>query len=85
MAKPAAHIVAGAVAALLPDVLLLGIRWRKKWLPRTHPLVRAHAAIHGPAGFGISVALGFASHLILDRYTRHDLAPGIRGRRPWRW
>lgn len=85
MAKPHTHIVAGAVAALLPDALLLVFRWRKRWLPRTHPLVRAHAWVHGPAGFGVAVALGFASHLVVDRFTRHNLAPGVVGRRPWRW
>lgn len=85
MAKPHTHVAVGAVAALLPDVLLLGIRWRKRWLPRTHPLVRAHAFIHGPAGVPIAVVLGFLSHIVLDIVTPHDLAPGVRGRRPWKW
>lgn len=75
----------GAVAALLPDALLVVFRWRRKWLPRDHPLVRAHAFIHGPGGFGVAVALGFASHLVVDRFTKHNLAPGVTGRRPWRW
>lgn len=86
MASPAAHAVAGAVAGIAPDVALAAFRWRRGWLPRSHPLVRVHAALHQtPWGLVIAVALAWCSHLVLDRVTKHNIAPGRKERRPWRW
>lgn len=79
------HAAVGAVAALAPDAVLACFMWRRTWLPRTHPLVRAHAFVHGPGGIALAVALGFATHVVADAVTEHNVAPGVRGRRPWRW
>lgn len=83
--RPAAHAAVGAAAALVPDVALALFVWRRTWLPPTHPLVRAHRFMGGPAGFGVAVTLGYISHLVADRYSDHQLTPGVYGRRGWRW
>lgn len=79
------HIVAGAVVAALPDLMLLFVI-RREWLPRDHWAIRGHAFLHqSPWGFVLAACLGWASHLVTDRFTRHNLAPGVRGYRKWGW
>lgn len=85
MASAAQHAALGALAGLAPDAVLAAFVWRKTWLPHDHPLMRAHRFIHGPGGFAVAAALGFAVHVVADRYTEHNLAPGVRGKRGWRW
>ena len=84
MASFVQHATIGAVAGIAPDAVLAVFAWRKQWLPVDHPLVRVHRFIHGPGGFGVAVALGVAAHIVADHYMEHNLAPGVRGRRPWR-
>lgn len=79
------HVVVGAVAALLPDVALWAFGWRRRWLPEGHPLVRAHRLLHGPAGLGLAVVLGWVSHVVADHYSTHRAGPAgerVRGL-PW--
>jgi hypothetical protein len=79
------HIVAGAVVAALPDAALLLVI-RRAWLPRDHWVIRLHAWLHqSPWGFVLAAVLGWASHLVADRYTTHNVAPGVRAVRGWTW
>jgi hypothetical protein len=79
------HVVTGALVAAVPDVALL-LAIRREWLPRDHPVIRAHAFLHqSPWGFVVAAALGWGSHLVADRLTRHNIAPGVRAKRKWRW
>lgn len=83
--KTIPHIVAGALVAAVPDVMLLFVI-KREWLPREHPIIRAHAWLHqSPWGFVLAGCLGWASHLVADRLTRHNLAPNVRGKRGWKW
>lgn len=78
-------MIVGALAAAIPDVALV-LTIRNRWLPREHPVVRAHAFLHqSPWGLVVAAAIGWLSHIVADRYTQHDLAPGVRGKRGWRW
>jgi hypothetical protein len=78
-------MVTAAVAAALPDIALV-FAVRRKWLPRDHIVIRAHAFLHqSPWGFVLAGLLGWLSHLVADRYTVHNTAPGVRARRGWRW
>lgn len=65
----------GAVAAVAPDVLLLAFAWRGTWLPESHPLVRAHRFMHSPAAVPVVIGLGWASHVVTDRFSSHRTAP----------
>jgi hypothetical protein len=77
-------LTAAAVAAVPDAALLLAVR--RRWLPRDHPVIRVHAWLHqSPWGFVLAACLGWASHLIADRLTTHNVSPGIRARRGWRW
>lgn len=76
--KTPAHMLIGAAAAAAPDVLLAAFGWRKTWLPETHPLVRAHRFLHSPAGIVVPITVGWASHLIADRYSTHRTGPEDR-------
>lgn len=79
------HVLTGALVAAVPDVMLLLVI-RREWLPRDHWVIRAHAFLHqSPWGFVLAACLGWASHLVADRLTKHNLAPGVRGKRKWRW
>lgn len=79
------HMVTGAVVAAVPDVALIFVV-RRAWLSRQHPVIRAHAWLHqSPWGFVVAALLGWASHLIADRYTLHNVAPGEKARRGWKW
>jgi hypothetical protein len=79
------HMATAAVVAALPDAALL-LAVRRAWLPRDHPVIRAHAWLHqSPWGFVIAACLGWASHLVADRFSRHTIEPGVRARRGWRW
>lgn len=69
--KTSAHMLVGAVAAALPDLVLFTFGWRKKWLPETHPLVKAHRFLHSPAGIVVPITIGWITHLIADRYSTH--------------
>jgi hypothetical protein len=69
------HALVGAVAGVLPDCALFLYGWRRRWLPPTHPLVRLHRFLHSPAGLIVAAALGWASHLLLDRYSTHRVRP----------
>lgn len=71
------HAAVGAAAAVAPDVLLLAFAWRRTWLPETHPLVRAHRFLHSPASIPVVLAVGWATHVITDRYSRHRTGPCI--------
>lgn len=66
-----AHVALGAAVAAAPDALLLLFGWRRKWLPETHPLVRAHRWLHSPASVPWVAAAAWASHLVADRYSTH--------------
>lgn len=61
----------GAVVAAAPDLVLFTFGWRRTWLPETHPLVRAHRALHSPASIPVIVGLAWASHVVSDHYSRH--------------
>ena len=79
-----AHMIVGAAAAAAPDAALALFGWRRRWLPETHPLVRAHRWLHSPAGLVVPLALGWASHLVADRYSWHRAGPAgerVRGNR----
>lgn len=83
--KTLPHMAVAAVAAALPDVALL-LAVRRRWLPRDHPVIRVHAWLHQSGwGFVLAGLLGWGSHLVADRLTRHNTAPGVRSRRGWRW
>jgi hypothetical protein len=83
--RTASHIVIGAAAAALPDIALTFAAGRE-WLPRDHPVIRAHAFLHQSAwGFVVAAMLGWGSHLVADHYTQHNLTETTRGRRPFRW
>lgn len=69
--------VAGAAAAVAPDVLLLAFAWRSEWLPETHPLVRAHRFLHSPASVPVVLAIGWATHVITDRFSSHRQKPDM--------
>lgn len=74
-----------ALAAALPDIALV-MTIRNRWLPRDHPVIKAHAFLHqSPWGLVVAAGIGWVSHIVTDRYSDHDLAPGVRGRRGWRW
>lgn len=70
-----AHMVIGAVAGAAPDVALFMFGWRKKWMPESHPLVRAHRFLHSPASIPLIIGLAWASHLIADAYSPHRTGP----------
>lgn len=60
----------GAGAAVAPDLVLLTYGWRRRWLPSSHPLVRAHRFLHSPLGLALAVVpLAYGSHLLADRLT----------------
>lgn len=83
--KTIPHIVTGALVAAVPDIALLLVI-KREWLPRDHWVIRLHAALHqSPWGFVLAACLGWGSHLVADRLTSHNLAPGVRGKRKWRW
>lgn len=67
----ARHMALGAVVAALPDAALAAYGWRREWLPDRHPLVRAHAWLHSPAGAVAVVAAAWASHLVADAVSVH--------------
>jgi hypothetical protein len=69
------HILVGAAAAALPDIVLMSYGWRKDWLPEDHPLVRAHRFLHSPPGIIVPFTIGWTSHLIADRYSAHRVKP----------
>ncbi len=69
------HMLVGAVAAAAPDIVLAAFGWRRTWLPEHHPLVRAHRALHSPAGLVVPLTIGWASHLVADRYSTHRTGP----------
>lgn len=71
------HLLIGAAAAAAPDVMLTVYGWRRRWLPASHPLVRLHHALHHPAAV---VAVGWATHLIADRYSTHRTEQTRQGR-----
>ena len=75
MSRSDRHLLAGALAGVAPDLALLAFGWRATWLPETHPLVRLHRALHGPAGLALAALLGWASHLLLDARSRHRTRP----------
>ena len=80
------HAAVGAAAAIAPDLALLALIGHRTWLPRTHPVIRAHAFLHqSPAGLILAALIGWTSHLITDRYTPHRLSPTETGHRGWRW
>lgn len=86
MSSTPVHMMVGALAGAAPDVVLLAIAPHRRWLPRDHPLVRAHAWLHrSPVGLCAAVALAWGSHMVLDRYTRHRTPTGTRERRGWDW
>jgi hypothetical protein len=64
----------GAGVAVLPDLVLLLFAWRGKWLPATHPLVRAHRWLHDDS-LPLIIVLAWASHLYLDRHSTHREQP----------
>jgi hypothetical protein len=83
--KTIPHVVVGALAAALPDLALLFVV-RREWLPHDHPVIRLHHFLHtSPWGFVVAGLIGWASHLVADRYTKHNIAPGVRAKRGWRW
>jgi len=83
--KTIPHIVTGALCAAVPDIALL-FSVGREWLPREHPVIRAHAWLHqSPWGFVVAACLGWASHLVTDYVTTHNIAPGVRAHRGWRW
>lgn len=66
----------GAVAAAAPDVVLATYGWRRTWLGPHHPLVRAHHVLHDPRYLvPVAAAVGWASHVIADRYSTHREGP----------
>lgn len=69
--KTPAHMVLGAVVAAAPDIVLAAYGWRHRWLPASHPLVRAHRFLHSPASVPLVVGAAWASHLIADRFSTH--------------
>ena len=80
------HLLVGALAGALPDICLVAVIHQRTWLPPTHPVIRAHRWLHtSPWSLTVPAVLGWGSHLILDRYTRHNTAPGVRDYRGWRW
>jgi hypothetical protein len=87
-------MVTAAAVSALPDVALLWLLRHplrdedpdRDWLPREHPVIRVHAWLHqSPWGFVVAALLGWGSHLVADRLTRHNTAPGVRARRGWTW
>ena len=71
------HLLTGALYGTLPDLLLLSFGWRRRWLPESHPLVRAHRFLHGPGGLVLVAILAYASHLIIDRRSTHREVPTV--------
>ena len=79
-----AHLLIGAAAAAAPDVVLWCFGWRRRWLPESHPAVRAHRWLHSPAGIVVPLLLGWVSHLLADRWSWHRAGPHgqrVRGNR----
>lgn len=76
------HAALGAAVAVLPDALLLLFAWRRRWLPPSHPLVRAHRWLHSPRALPAVAAVAWASHLVADRCTSHRTEATRRSR--WR-
>jgi divalent metal cation (Fe/Co/Zn/Cd) transporter len=78
-------MVTAAVVAAVPDIALV-FAVRRRWLDREHPVIRAHAWLHqSPWGFVVAACLGWGSHLIADRLTTHNVRPGVRAKRGWKW
>ena len=65
------HALAGATAAVAPDVLLLAFAWRRDWVPESHPAVRLHRFIHSPQGLVVVLVAGWASHIVMDWWSTH--------------
>jgi hypothetical protein len=65
------HIMVGAVAAALPDIMLAMFGWRSTWLDEAHPLVRLHRAAHDPRNLWVVFGIGWATHVIIDQFCRH--------------
>lgn len=69
------HALLGAAVAVAPDAALALFGWRKRWLPPSHPLVRAHRALHSTASLPLVVGLAWGSHLLADRCSTHRTEP----------
>jgi hypothetical protein len=69
------HMVIGAVVGALPDVMLVTFAWRKKWMPESNALVKAHRLLHDPRVIPVVVGLAWASHLLADYYSPHRTGP----------
>lgn len=78
--KTPAHLLLGAAVAAAPDVMLLAYGWRRRWLPPSHPLVRAHAWLHSPSSVPAVAVLAWSSHLVADRLSSHRTEATRRGR-----
>jgi len=79
------HIIVGGLLAALPDAALL-LAVKREWLPQEHPIIRAHHWLHqSPWGYVLAGLIGWGSHMVADRYTMHNIAPGVRARRGWKW
>ena len=86
MSGTGTHLVVGALAGALPDIALVAVIHQRTWLPPSHPVIRAHRWLHtSPWSLVLAAVLGWGSHLVLDRFTRHQVLPGLRVRRGWRW
>ena len=83
------HAALGAAIGLAPDATMIPVWWigrRHGWLPPTHPAVRLHRAAPSPASLVAVAVLAYGAHLLADRYSRHNVAPGVRGARgQWEW
>lgn len=58
----------GAIASILPDVVLSLYRWRGELHPQ-HPLAVLHRFAHSWNGLLFVVVLSYAAHLVADWFT----------------
>lgn len=68
------HALIGAVAASLPDLVLLTFAWRKDWLPESYYLVKVHRFIHSPRGLVLVWCIAWTSHIVIDWFSKHNTA-----------
>ncbi len=77
--KAREHAMIGAAAAVAPDIFLALFGWRQDWLPKQHPLVRAHRFLHSPQGLVAIWLMGWSTHVIIDWFSPHRSYPVQRG------
>lgn len=78
--KTPVHFLIGGTAAILPDLLLLGFGWRRRWVTADEKtlagaLLRAHLFLHSPSGLVAVLLVGWCSHILVDWCSPHRRKP----------